>query len=97
MTGPKGFYLWEVRGFPEDFPERLKRLKRASGLSWRQIAYWLGTDTSVIREWREGRRQPSTVHLFSLFALASTVYGGCGILLDGVVEDRGGHPNQTLR
>ena len=96
MAGPRGFYLWEVRGFPEDFPERLERLKRASGLSWRQIAYWLGTDTSVIREWRAGRRQPSTVHLFSLFALASTVYGCCGILLGGaVVEDRdvAGHPS----
>ena len=33
MTGPKGFYLWEVPGFPEDFPDRLERLKRASGLS----------------------------------------------------------------
>ena len=87
MTIRKGFYLREVPEFPPDFPERLERLKQLSGLSWRQIAFRLGTDTGVIREWRAGKRQPSTLHLFSLFRLAANVRGGQDILLYGTAHE----------
>lgn len=87
MTIRKGFYLREVPEFPRDFPERLERLKGLSGLSWRQIASRLGTDAGVIRDWRAGKRQPSTLHLFSLFRLAATVRGGQDVLLYGTADD----------
>ena len=41
--------------FPNDFPERLKRFQRESGLSWAEIALRLGTSDLNLRRWRDRR------------------------------------------
>ena len=63
MLRPRPTYIRVNPVFPEDFPERLERLKEASGLSWHQIALALGTTPSVMREWRSGNKRPSPVYL----------------------------------
>ena len=39
---------------PEDFGQRLERLKEASGLSWRGMAKALGVDPKQLLRWRKG-------------------------------------------
>ena len=55
--------------FPKDFPQRLERFKEASGLTWREIARRLGTNTLTLRRWRAGA-QPNSKHLLALLELA---------------------------
>ena len=38
----------------EDFPDRLNRLKEASGLTWTAFAQALGVDRKQVRRWRQG-------------------------------------------
>ena len=83
MARRKPTYSRVAPVFPRDFPERLERLKEASGLSWHQMARELGTDPGGIREWRTGNKQPASVYLFALFLFAGTVPGGSELLLTG--------------
>ena len=83
MVRPRRTYVRVNHVFPEDFPQRLERLKEASGQSWHQIALALGTTPSVMREWRGGNKRPSPVYMYALFAFADTVPGGREILLHG--------------
>ena len=39
---------------PDDFAQRLERLKEASGLSWRGLARALGSDPKQLARWRKG-------------------------------------------
>ena len=66
---------------PADFPERLDRLKEATGLSWRGFARLLRTDPRLVRRWRNGTR-PDAGHLYSLFSAAAK-RGLLHILLPG--------------
>jgi transcriptional regulator with XRE-family HTH domain len=75
-------YRRVVCSFPCDFPLRLDRLKKASGMSWRAMARQLGTDMTTLRRWRKGRT-PNSVYLYALFSLAEKVYEGHKILLSG--------------
>ena len=68
-------YRRERPQLPADFPERLQRLKEATGLSWRGFARLLRTDPRLVRRWRNGTR-PDAGHLYSLFAAAA----GLGLL-----------------
>jgi len=63
------------RAFPEDFPQRLERLKEASGLSWRQFTRHVGADRNTVRQWRKGRK-PNAVSMLALLELARDVDGG---------------------
>ena len=56
--------------FPEDFPERLKRFQRESGLSWSEIARRIGTYRHTVSRWKEGRGCPNTEHMMALLELA---------------------------
>ena len=40
--------------FPANFPERLARLQRESGLPWAEIARRLGTYPHTVWRWKEG-------------------------------------------
>ena len=65
---------------PEDFPQRLNRLKRASGLSWDGMAACLGVDPRQLQRWRQGTA-PCGDALFAIFRLAVRVPGGLYLLL----------------
>lgn len=58
-----------VPSFLDGFPERLKLLKEASGLSWAELARRIGTNTLTVRRWCEGTR-PNSQHLLALMDLA---------------------------
>ena len=59
-----------VHGFPRDFPQRLERFQRESGLSWAELARRLGTDPETVRRWKKGRTRPNAEHLLGLWELA---------------------------
>ena len=64
----------------EDFPQRIVRLKEASGLSWRGMARALGVDPKQLRRWRRGV-EPAGGAMLSLLRFASRVPGGVQILM----------------
>ena len=65
---------------PGDFPQRLNRLKEASGLSWGGLALAIGVDRKRTRRWGRGV-EPCGGAMLSLFRLASRMPGGLDILL----------------
>ena len=64
---------------PRDFPERLDRLKRASGLTWDQFAEALGMETKQVLRWRKGA-EPRGGPYHALVVFAGRVPGGLAIL-----------------
>lgn len=74
-------HLFLGTGFlPEDFPDRLKRFKEATGLTWEGIAMCVDADPRQVQRWRDGTA-PCGDALFSLFKLAARVPGGVQLLL----------------
>ena len=65
--------------FPDDFPQALERLKEASGMTWDEIAWLLGTTTATLWRWRNAGIRPSAHYLLALQDLA--VGMGLGRLL----------------
>ena len=65
---------------PEDFPDRLERLKEASGLTWSGLAAAIGVDYKQMYKWRKGT-EPSGGALHSLYLFACQIPGGLQILL----------------
>ena len=65
---------------PEDFGERLERLKELSGLSWGGFALALGVDRKQLLRWRKGV-EPCGGAMLSIFCFASSLEGGLEILL----------------
>ena len=59
--------------FPDDFPERLKRFKEESGLSWAEIARRLGIYPLTIRRWRCKGVRPNMRHMMALLDLAESL------------------------
>jgi len=43
---------------PDDVPERLKRFRRESGLSWSEIARRIGAYRHTVWRWKLGRGPP---------------------------------------
>lgn len=66
--------------FPENFPERLCRLREATGLSWNGFAETVGAESRQVARWRKGV-EPSGASMLALFHLASRVPGGLQPLL----------------
>ena len=66
---------------PEDFGERLERLKEAGGLSWRGFAKALGVDPKQLRMWRRKGVEPCGGAMLSIARFASGIPGGMEILL----------------
>ena len=64
---------------PPDFPRRLDRLKRASGLTWDQFAEALGMETKQVLRWRKGA-EPRGGPYHALVVFAGRVPGGLAIL-----------------
>ena len=53
-----------------DFPQRLKRFKEESGLSWAEIARRLGADPKTVRRWHKDGVRPNAYYLLALQDLA---------------------------
>ena len=68
--------------FPEDFGERLERLKELAGLSWGEFAGRLGVTQTGLRKWRNGR-PPSGRYLWAIIELAREVPGGYDLIMYG--------------
>ena len=68
--------------FPEDFGERLERLKELSGLSWGHFAQRLDVTQTGLRKWRNGG-PPSGAYLWAIIELAREVPGGFDLMTDG--------------
>ena len=66
---------------PPDFPDRLRRLKEASGLTWSGFAAAVGVDYKQMYRWHKEDVEPSGGAMFALFDFASTIPGGVAILL----------------
>ena len=66
---------------PEDFPQRLMRFQKESGLSWSEIARRLETYRHTVWRWANGRARPNYQHRRALLELADSM--GLGHLLTG--------------
>ncbi len=66
---------------PEDFVERLHRLKAATGLTWNGFAEALGVDPKQVFRWRRGT-EPCGGAMRSLVGLSARVPGGLDIIMD---------------
>ena len=75
-----GMPPFESTVLPRDFPQRLERLKEASGLSWRGMARALGVDHRQLLRWRKGV-VPCGGAMHAIFRFAAQVSGGLHILL----------------
>ena len=67
---------------PDDFPQRLTRLKEMTGLSWERVAVALGVDPRQLLRWRLHGGTPSGGPMLSIVRLAARVPGGLAVLLD---------------
>ena len=70
----------ETAVFPEDFPERLTRLKEASGLTWTAFALAIGVDRKQLHRWLKKGVEPSGGPLMALVRFAMRIPGGLEIL-----------------
>ena len=70
MPRQRTLYITRTQAFPGDFPERLKRFQRESGLSWSEISRRLGTYRHTVWRWKEGRGRPNAEHMIALHDLA---------------------------
>ena len=75
-------YHVEPSRFPPDFPERLKRFREVSGLSWQGLARRLRVRARCVWRWKAGM-QPNAGHLIALLNLAAEM-GLLHILLPAV-------------
>ena len=73
--------LHEGGVLPKDFPQRLERLKEASGLSWSAFSQAIGADRKQVRRWRKEGVKPSGGAYHSLVRFAGGIPGGLEILL----------------
>ncbi len=89
-------YHVEPSRFPPDFPERLDRLRREAGLSWRGLARALRVDTRMLRRWRNGTT-PDSGHLYALvvFALERNLLP-CLLPGAALLVDEAGAPAESL-
>ena len=68
--------------FPEDFGERLERLKELSGLSWGEFAERLSVTQRGLAKWRNGGT-PSGAYFWAILKLARDIPGGFDLMTDG--------------
>ena len=68
--------------FPEDFGERLERLKELVGVSWHEFAELLGVTERGLLKWRRGG-PPSGAYFWAIMELARDVPGGYELIRYG--------------
>ena len=65
---------------PSDFPQRLARLKEASGLTWEEFSGVLGAELKQVLRWQNGT-EPCGGAYHCLVLLATLIPGGLHILM----------------
>ena len=75
--------------WPEDFGERLERLKKMAGLTWRNLAGTIGVTDRGMLKWRRAGR-PSGPSYWALMEFASNFPGGFNLMLGGM-DDADAH------
>ena len=73
---------------PDDFPQRLRRLKEESGLPWAEIARRIGTSPYTVWRWVEAGVRPHFRHQMALLALAQDL-GRAYLLTAWTLPDEG--------
>ena len=74
---------------PQDFAQRLDRLRRAANLTWNGLADALGVDRKQVLRWKDGT-EPCGGAMLSIFGLAALVPGGLDIIMgDGFLASLG--------
>ena len=73
--------------FPDDFGERLERLRELAGLSREEFAQRLGVEKDRVPEWREGTI-PTGGEVWHIMRLALSIPGGFEVML----PEAGGPP-----
>ena len=84
VAGHRAPYLSGV--LPRDFPERLERLKEASGLTWDAFADAIGIDRKRVHTWRPKKddkkpAKPDGDGFYALVKIAGLIPGGLDILM----------------
>ena len=70
----------DIEALLRAFPERLDRLKEASGLSWSGLARAIGVDRKQTRRWGQ-YAEPRGGSILSIFHFGDRIPGGLDILL----------------
>ena len=68
-------------GLPDDFPERLERLRDLAGLTWAGFAAAIGVDYRQMYRWRKHGVEPSGAAMDRIYKFACRLDGGLVILL----------------
>ena len=68
--------------FPDDFGERLERLKELSGRSWGEFAEPLSVTQRGLAKWRNGG-PPSGAYFWAILKLAREIPGGYDLIMYG--------------
>ena len=74
---------------PADFPQRLERLREASGLTWNAFADAIGIDKKRVHRWHDKKKpvKPDSGGFYALVEIASLIPGGLDILMgDGFLR-----------
>ncbi|MXZ87239.1 MAG: helix-turn-helix transcriptional regulator [Dehalococcoidia bacterium] len=71
---------YETGELPEDFPQRLCRLRERSGLTWTDFAEAVGADPKQVLRWRHGAH-PCGGSLHSLLRVAGRIPGGVQLIM----------------
>ena len=79
VAGRPFFYASGV--LPDDFVERLERLKQATGLTWTGFADALGVDRKQALRWKEDGTEPCGGAMLSVVRLAAVVPGGLDMIM----------------
>ena len=66
---------------PDDFPDRLERLRKVADLTWAGFAAAIGVDYRQMYRWRKHGVEPSGAAMDRLYKFASRLPGGLQILL----------------
>ena len=72
--------IYGTAQLPEDFPQRLCRLKELTGLSWSQLCDVLGVSSKQMRRWRKGI-EPCGGAMLSINWVASQIPGGLDVIM----------------
>ena len=74
---------------PGDFPQRLERLRKASGLTWNAFADAIGIDKKRVHRWHDKNKpvKPDGNGFYVLVEIAALIPGGLDILMgDGFLR-----------